>query len=123
MKQLPGPLHSVNPIGLFLMPHALWTNRRNVSIIQSQTLTIGIVEVGATLVGAIHQTASEGYVTKGEEKGYFYFGGNCLVTLLPKNQVHFSEDLIAQSAQGVELYARMGDCMGRMIETQTSNKL
>ena len=50
-------------------------------------------------------------MSKGDEKGYFTFGGSTVITLFEPGCVTFAEDLVAQSAKGIELYARMGDRM------------
>ena len=113
LSTLPGPLYSVNPIALFMKPDSLWTNHRHVSLVTGKDgLDVGVVEIGATLVGGIHPTARTGAVEKGDEKGYFSFGGSCLVTVWPRGRIRFADDLIKQSSQGVELYAKMGDKLG-----------
>ena len=75
-----------------------------------------MLEVGATNVGSIKQTFVEDRVQpKGEEKGLFKFGGSCVITLFQPGRIKFDHDLIAQSAQYVETYARMGDRLGIAI--------
>jgi phosphatidylserine decarboxylase len=77
--------------------------------------TLLYVEVGATCVGSIHQTYSSGAaVKKGAEKGYFSFGGSSLVILFEKRRIRFDEDLITNSAKGIETYARMGESLGHV---------
>jgi len=51
-------------------------------------------------------------VQKGAEKGYFKFGGSSMVTLFEPNAVQLATDLLQQSRQKRELYARVGDRMG-----------
>jgi phosphatidylserine decarboxylase len=51
-------------------------------------------------------------VEKGQKKGWFEFGGSSVITLFEPGRITLSEDLVAQSRQGIELYARMGDRMG-----------
>lgn len=68
-----------------------------------QAGVIALVEVGATCVGTIHQTyLPDRPVEKGEEKGYFSFGGSCLVFLFEKGRIGFDGDLIANSAKHLE---------------------
>ena len=47
------------------------------------------MEVGALMVGRITNLHTEGgvKVTKGEEKGYFEFGGSTILLLLEKDKV------------------------------------
>ena len=49
---------------------------------------------------------------KGQEKGYFRFGGSATMTFFEPGAVSLAEDLRTHSANGIELYARMGDLMG-----------
>jgi phosphatidylserine decarboxylase len=64
-------------------------------------------------VGSILQSFVPGRaVVKGEEKGMFAFGGSCVITLFMEGRIMFENDLIAQSSEQVETYARMGDRLG-----------
>jgi phosphatidylserine decarboxylase len=51
-------------------------------------------------------------VAKGAEKGYFAFGGSSVITLFEPGRVRLAADLLEWSAQGTELYARVGAEMG-----------
>ena len=71
------------------------------------------VEIGATMVGSIIQTFSTGRaVAKGDEKGLFAFGGSCVVTIIQKGRINFDADLVKPSAEGLEVYAKMGESLG-----------
>ena len=48
-------------------------------------------------------------IAKGDEKGYFRFGGSCFITIFEPGKIRFSDDLIEHSRAGREVYARMGD--------------
>ena len=75
-----------------------------------------MIEVGATNVGAIRQTHVPGRpAAKGAEKGLFAFGGSCVITLFRRDRIRFDADIIAQSAQCLETYARMGDRLGEAL--------
>ncbi len=105
-----GDLRSVSPIALRRRLEIFWTNKRCLTRLSSERLgDILIVEVGATCVGTIHQTFRAGPVAKGEEKGYFSFGGSCVVTLFQRGKIRFDRDLLEHSALGREVYARMGE--------------
>jgi phosphatidylserine decarboxylase len=112
-RTIAGPLFSVSPIALRKRLAYLWTNRRVITRLVTPRLgTVILIEVGATCVGGIHQTHSPGQpVAKGAEKGYFSFGGSSTITLFEPGRVTLASDLAAQSAQGVELYARVGTRM------------
>lgn len=114
-ERLPGPLHSVNPIALARRAGILVRNRRVVTLLETPRFgSVAIVEVGATNVGSIVQTFAPGReVAKGEEKGYFQFGGSAMLTLFEPGRVTLAADLLEHSAAGHELYAHMGDAAGR----------
>lgn len=112
--RLKGPLYSVNPIALRSKLSVLWTNERQLSLLKTRSIgTIAILEIGATCVGAIHQTYTPDIgAAKGSEKGYFSFGGSCVITIFEKGQIRFAKDILEQTSQYRETFARMGDTLG-----------
>ncbi|MBL8820211.1 MAG: phosphatidylserine decarboxylase [Planctomyces sp.] len=108
-----GPLYSVNPVALCQNIHILTTNKRCVTEVETEDLgKVLLIEVGATCVGSICQTFQPGQpVTKGAEKGYFRFGGSSTITLFEQGRIRFDTDLVRNSLQHRELYARIGDHM------------
>lgn len=112
-----GPLFSVSPIALARNLNYLWQNKRTITKIETQTMgTVLMLEIGATCVGSILQTYEAGQdITKGDEKGYFAFGGSSTITIFEPGKVRLSEDLLANSAQQIETYVRMGDSMGQAL--------
>ncbi|MDZ4401677.1 phosphatidylserine decarboxylase [Prosthecobacter sp.] len=106
-----GPLYSVNPIALRKRPSILWENKRAITPLHTPNLgEVLLLEVGATCVGSIVQTFKSGDpITKGAEKGYFRFGGSCVITIFEPGRIRFADDLIEHSRAGREVYARMGD--------------
>ena len=50
-------------------------------------------------------------VVKGDEKGYFAFGGSSLITLFEPGAVTLAPDLLDHSARQTELFAMMGSVM------------
>ena len=109
-----GWLYSVSPIALRQNLAYLWENKRMVTLVDSpQFGQVAVCEIGATMVGTIFQGfVSNRAVTKGEEKGYFRFGGSCVVTLFQPGRIKLDADLVEQSAAGLEVYARMGERLG-----------
>lgn len=106
-----GPLYSVNPIALCQNIHILATNKRTITELKTEQFgTVLLLEIGATCVGSICQTYQPGTsVSKGSEKGYFRFGGSSTITIFEPGRVQFDQDLIENSRQQRELYARIGD--------------
>jgi len=109
-----GPLYSVNPIALCQNIHILATNKRSLTELQTERFgSVLLMEVGATCVGSIRQTYQpEAGVAKGDEKGFFRFGGSSTITMFQPGVIRFADDLVEQSSRRRELYARMGDVMG-----------
>ena len=111
-----GPLYSVNPIALCQNISILARNKRCVTELQTETFgKVLLLEIGATCVGSICQTYRSGQaVSKGGEKGYFRFGGSSTITIFEPGRVRFDQDLIDNSKQHRELYARIGDHLGSL---------
>ncbi len=110
-----GFLYSVNPMALRKKIAILAENKRMVTEIETDRFgKILYIEIGATCVGSIQQTFPPGSpVRKGDEKGYFEFGGSCIVLLFEKNRIEFDPDFVANSMQGLETLANFGDSLGR----------
>ena len=109
-----GWLYSVSPVALRRNVRYLVQNKRYVTLVESPAFgPVAMIEVGATNVGSVTQTHVPGReVAKGEEKGLFKFGGSCVITLFQAGRIAFYGDLVEQSAQHIETYARMGDWLG-----------
>ncbi len=113
---IPGPLYSVSPIALGRSLGYLVENKRRLTRVRHAAIgSYLFIEVGATNVGSIVETCPGGVeVRKGDEKGYFRFGGSMVVTLFPAGAFQADPDLATQSAAGYELYAKVGESMGRI---------
>lgn len=109
-----GWLYSVSPLALRVRPSYLVENKRMVTLLDSpQFGRVAILEVGATMVGAILHTYSPGKpIAKGAEKGFFAFGGSCVITVFEAGKIQFDSDLTENTALQREVYARMGDRLG-----------
>lgn len=110
-----GPLYSVNPIALRRNINYLTENKRSYCLIETEEFgDVLMFEVGATCVGGFEYTYSPGVpMRKGDEKGYFKFGGSETITIFEPGRISLADDLLENSAKGRELYARMGDFLGR----------
>lgn len=113
-KLINGYYYSVSPIALQKNVRIFLENKREYTILQTEEKgRVLICDVGATLTAGIQQTyQSEKRVEKGEEKGYFYFGGSTLILLFQKNRMTFSDDLIANTEKGLETLVKMGETIG-----------
>jgi phosphatidylserine decarboxylase len=111
-----GNLRSVSPLALRRKLAILWENKRVRTCVESPTFgRVVVMEIGATCVGSIHDTFAPGPVAKGQEKGFFSFGGSCVVTLFQRGRIRFDQDLLDNSAQSTEVYAKVGDRCGTAI--------
>jgi phosphatidylserine decarboxylase len=109
-----GVLYSVSPIALRRNIQYLVQNKRMLTELETPAFgSVACFEVGATNVGSIvHTFVSGREVKKGYEKGLFKFGGSCVITVFRAGAMRFDTDLVEQSRNCVETYARMGDRMG-----------
>lgn len=116
-RLIPGWYYSVHPVALRHNLRYLVENRRMVTLVESPAFgPVAMVEIGATCVGRIRQTFIPGrQVAKGEEKGLFAFGGSCVITLFGRGRIQFDADLVEQSAQHRETYAKMGERAGGAV--------
>lgn len=114
IEAIPGPLYSVSPIALRDRLSYLWSNKRVLTLIETESHgTVAFVAIGATCVGRIHMSIAEkDDLSRGDELGYFAFGGSCVATIFEKGRMQLADDLLCQSANSREVYAKMGDVLG-----------
>lgn len=73
------------------------------------------VWVGAMMVGSWVMLHKEGdHVKRGEDMGYFKFGGSTIVSLF--NNVEFDADLVENSSKCIETLVRVGMRIGKKKE-------
>lgn len=64
---------------------------------------VAFVAIGAMLVGSIGWSKREGeQVRKGEELGWFAYGGSTVVCVFPPGLITFDEDIRTTSLEGIE---------------------
>jgi phosphatidylserine decarboxylase len=116
-KAIPGPLYSVNPIALKSDIHILSRNKRMITTLNTKNFgSILYIEVGATNVGSIHQTfIPHEHYAKGDEKGFFSFGGSCIILLFEPYKIQFDQDLIDASHRKIETLGLFGQSLGRAL--------
>lgn len=107
---------SVHPFALSRNLPIFTENVRTVSILETAHFgKVAFVEVGAFGVGSITQTHAESAFRRGEEKGYFSFGGSTIILVFGPDAIRFDADLLEQSAKGVESLVHAGEAIGRMV--------
>lgn len=112
-----GHLYSVSPLALRRSLSFLWQNKRMITQLSNPKFgEVAIIEFGATNVGSIHQSFSaKEPVFKGQEKGFFRFGGSAVMTFFEPGRVKLAEDILQNTQNQREVYARMGDAMARLV--------
>ena len=112
-----GPLFSVSPIALRQNLSYFWQNKRSITAIATPHCgTVLMLEIGATCVGSIHQTYAAGQaVAKGDEKGYFAFGGSSTILLFEPDRIEIDPTFLTRSQEGMETYALMGTPFARIL--------
>jgi phosphatidylserine decarboxylase len=131
-----GPLYTVNPIAVNKVD-VFTVNQRTVSILDSPEfgkvpcltlhskldigfiltlLQVAFVCVGATLVGSIvHTHQLQQPFTKGDEFGFFQFGGSTTILLFQSGRIEYDADLLQHSGSSVEVLLKMGERVGRAL--------
>lgn len=104
---------TVKPLAIKSPLDVLTRNVRQVVWLHTREFgVVAYVIVGAVHVGSIVLTAPDGALHKGAELGHFAFGGSTLVVLFERGAIDLDEDLLQNSAKGIETVVRMGDTLG-----------
>lgn len=109
---IPGKLHTVNPIANDFFP-IYKENSREYTVLQTRGFgQVVAMEVGALLVGRIVNHHGTATVKRGQEKGYFQFGGSTVVLLLKKDAAVIDSDILENSKDGIETVVKFGEKIG-----------
>jgi phosphatidylserine decarboxylase len=112
-----GVLHSVQPISSRRYK-AFSENHREYSVIETANFgTVVTIEVGALLVGKIHNHDVTSCL-RGQEKGYFSLGGSAILILLKPGTVKIDSDIIEHSREQIETKVRLGEKVGEKVRAQ-----
>lgn len=115
--RIKGWYYSVNPVALSEVNKLFCQNKRQYSIFHSRNFKdVLYVEVGATCVGSIIDTYTpDAAVNRGDEKGYFKFGGSTVIMFFEKNTINIDKDIITHSDIGIETLVRLGEKIGTRV--------
>ena len=108
-----GVFHTVQPIAL---KHYNFykTNTREWTVLNTNNFGKVIqVEVGAMLIGRIVNNHETYIYKKGEEKGYFEFGGSTIVMLFKKGTIRLDDAIYENSKQNIETIVSYGERIGK----------
>ena len=106
---IPGKYHSVNPVALLRAPDVYAVNERQILACDAAFGRFWMIDVGAFGVGTIVQTYTGDMHSKGDEKGYFKFGGSTIIIVAPAGALVFDADLVSNAAVGLETRVRCGE--------------
>ena len=116
---IPGVLHTVNPIACNHYP-IYKENAREYAVLHTENWgDILMMEVGALMVGKIVNHHGAAHVSRGQEKGYFQFGGSTVVLLVEKDRLILNDPYPENSARGIETRVRYGQPIGRKPPRQS----
>jgi len=113
-NKIDGYYYSVSPYAIKDNFGVFCENKRELTTLEtSEYGDILISEIGATMVGGIEQTYTPNTdVKKGEEKGYFTFGGSSVLLLFEKGKVRIDDDILKNTKNGYETKVYMGEKIG-----------
>ncbi|CUS24509.1 LAQU0S17e00518g1_1 [Lachancea quebecensis] len=113
-QEISGEYYTVNPMAVRTELDVFGENVRVVVPIHSKEFgTILYVAVGAMMVGSIILTCKEGdTVERGQELGYFKFGGSTILLVVPSQKVMFDTDLLNNSNERIETLVKVGMSIG-----------
>ena len=109
---IPGRLHTVNPIANDFFPIYKENAREYTRLRTKEFGEVIAMEVGALLVGKIVNHPGAASVRRGQEKGYFQFGGSTVVLLLKKDTAVIDGDILENSRNGIETVVKFGEKIG-----------
>ena len=113
-RHIKGIFHTVNPIANDYYP-VYKTNTREYMVMETENFgQIIQMEVGAMMVGKIINHHHQTFV-KGEEKGYFEFGGSTVVLFFKDRTVEIDQDILDNSMQDIETKVRLGETIGHKL--------
>lgn len=108
-----GSYYSVSPLALKKRANIFCENKRQLSLLHSDYFgDVVFCEVGATMVGSIVKTFFGRKFIKGDEKGYFKFGGSTIIMFFEKGKVKFDTDLLNNTSFGFETSIKAGESIG-----------
>jgi len=117
-EKMDGVYYSVSPISLNEKFTEVFSENKK-EICKLNTTDKGeilIIPVGATMVGSLNSTFEpDSLVKKGEEMGYFAFGGSTVVLLFNSNSFELDKDLIGNTKNKLETFVKMGEKIGTVI--------
>lgn len=110
-KKIEGYYYSVSTHAIRIHANIFLENKREYVNLETERFgDIAYFEIGATMVGGIHQSfRPNSFVKKGQEKGYFSFGGSTCLLLFEKGKIKIDKDLLENTKRGIETKIYVGE--------------
>ena len=110
-KYIKGRLNTVQPIAY--NKKIFHTNSREYTILHTKNFgDVVEVDVGALLVGKITNNKEIKKFKKGDEKGYFEFGGSTIILFIQDKKITIDNDILLNSTLGKETIVSCGEKIG-----------
>jgi len=115
---LGGPLWTVNRNALLNQPDILFRNHRQINVLNTFHFgRMAFVEIGAMSVGRIVQVHRlDKPFSRGDEKSVFKFGGSAIILFGQAGAWLPTEDIIENTAKGIETLVRLGDRIAQVAK-------
>ncbi|MBO34259.1 MAG: phosphatidylserine decarboxylase [Rhodospirillaceae bacterium] len=115
-SRINGFLHSVSPYALQRNLRVFTENQRELCVLHTDNFgTVAQIDVGAMVVGRVVQHKPEGgRFERGEQKGYFEFGGSTVILLFEPGIVVPDQDILHYSRDGIETIVKYGSKIGQL---------
>ena len=112
--QIPGILHTVNPIANDVYPIYKENTREYCVLFNKKLKRHLMMEVGALMVGKIVNHPTDSQVRRAQEKGHFMFGGSTVIMVFEKGAVNIDKDILENSENDIETVVRYGMKIGEI---------
>ncbi len=112
VRKIPGLLHTVSSFSDGEM--VLQENERRYSILETRHGLVGMMEVGAMMVGRIYYHHVQQAVPY-EERGWFEPGGSTILVFYQNGIAQPDIDIVRESSKGNEVKVSMGERIGRYV--------
>ncbi|KAF7727413.1 hypothetical protein EC973_007577 [Apophysomyces ossiformis] len=119
IQNIDGTYYTVNPCLVREDVNVFTENHRQILTMRNHKGSrFTIVAIGALLVGSIVLTNADEpgkELKKGEEMGYFQYGGSTVIAVFPKDTVIWDADLLQNSEKSLETKVVVGEKIGTFI--------
>ncbi|KAI8384882.1 phosphatidylserine decarboxylase-domain-containing protein [Radiomyces spectabilis] len=119
IQTIDGSYYTVNPCVVKENINVFTENHRVIIVMRSpHGFRYAVVAIGALLVGSIVLTKAAqpgSQLRKGDEMGYFQYGGSSVIVVFPKDHASWDSDLTQNSTRSFETKVTMGEHIGNLV--------